>query len=58
MKRLLIWIVLLLIIAVPVDAVPKVVAIPIAAVGPRVTTATPTPVPAAALAESFKQASS
>ena len=34
-------------IAVPVDATPNVVAIPIAAVGPRVTTATPAPTPAA-----------
>ena len=34
-------------IAVPVDATPKVVAIPIAAVGPRATTATPAPTPAA-----------
>ena len=34
--------------AVPVDATPKVVAIPIATVGPIVTTATPIPAPAAA----------
>ena len=33
--------------AVPVDATPKVVATPIATVGPIVTTATPTPAPAA-----------
>ena len=32
--------------AVPVDATPKVVATPIATVGPIVTTATPSPAPA------------
>ena len=36
-------------IAVPVDATPNVVAIPIAAVGPRAATPTPKPTPPAAL---------
>ena len=48
--------------AVPVDATPKVVATPIATVGPRVTTATPAPTPAApcpaALTSAFLYSSS
>ena len=44
-------------IAVPVDATPNVVAIPIAVAGPSATTATPTPTPAAPAPTFFAAAS-